>query len=182
MYNHLIAVQGQSQEAFEVLLNFLAKAFLEQVKQEVHATPFAAYFLARFAYLLVSTIPAFLDYLMGRLFKRCPYLIPQYHDDNHVRPQDEYEDSVYPFFFCRISLTKKSNLDFITITPTKIPRHFKHFCNMPKNKSVMLCFTVPCVKPNLILDSPRILTRSSTHGSGWHVSPTCHLVKSHLFL
>ncbi|KAG0745325.1 hypothetical protein G6F57_006476 [Rhizopus arrhizus] len=89
MYNHLIAVQGQSQEAFEVLLNFLAKAFLEQVKQEVHATPFAAYFLARFAYLLVSTIPAFLDYLMGRLFKRCPYLIPQYHDDNHNLSDEE---------------------------------------------------------------------------------------------
>ncbi|CAO3681206.1 unnamed protein product [Rhizopus stolonifer] len=89
MYNHLESVKGQSKEAFEVLLNFLSKAFLEQVKQEVHATAFAAYFLARFAYLLLSTIPELLDYLMGRLFKRCPYLIPQYHDDDPNVPADE---------------------------------------------------------------------------------------------
>ncbi|RCH97777.1 Nuclear pore complex nucleoporin component [Rhizopus azygosporus] len=89
MYNHLTSIKAQSQEAFEVLLNFLAKAFLAQVKQEVHATPFAAYFLARFAYLLISTIPEFLDYLMGRLYKRCPYLIPQYHDDDPTLAVDE---------------------------------------------------------------------------------------------
>lgn len=84
MNNHLMTIKNQSEDAFQVMLNFLAKVFLLQVKQEIHATPHAAYFLARFAYLLCSTIPEFLDYLMGRLLKRCPYLIPQYHDDDPV--------------------------------------------------------------------------------------------------
>ncbi|KAI9273636.1 GLE1-like protein-domain-containing protein [Sporodiniella umbellata] len=89
MYNHLNTVKAQSKDAFEVLLNFLSKSFLGQVKQEVHATPFAAYFLARFAYLLISTIPEFTNYLLGRLYKRCPYLIPQYHDDDATLSSDE---------------------------------------------------------------------------------------------
>jgi hypothetical protein len=82
--SHLLNIKQQSADAFEVMLNFLAKVFLLQVKQEIHATPHASYFLARFAYLISSTIPEFLDYLMGRLLKRCPYLIPQYHDDDPV--------------------------------------------------------------------------------------------------
>jgi hypothetical protein len=66
------------------MLNFLAKTFLLQARQEIHATPFAAYFLGRFAYLLCATIPEFTDYLLGRLMKRCQYLIPRYHDDDSV--------------------------------------------------------------------------------------------------
>ena len=66
------------------MLNQLAKFILAQAKQEIHATAFAAYFLARFTYLMCSTIPEFLQYLMGRLLKRCPYPIPQYHDDDPV--------------------------------------------------------------------------------------------------
>lgn len=89
IYAHLMGVKQQSADAFEVMLNFLAKVFLLQVKQEIHATPHAAYFLARFAYLVCSTIPEFSDYLMGRLMKRCPYLIPQYHDDDPNLTQDE---------------------------------------------------------------------------------------------
>jgi hypothetical protein len=66
------------------MLNYLAKLFLVQVKNEIHAMANAAYFLARFAYLMCSTVPEFLDYLMGRLLKRCQYLIPRYHDDDSV--------------------------------------------------------------------------------------------------
>ncbi|KAI8367324.1 GLE1-like protein-domain-containing protein [Blakeslea trispora] len=79
---HILGIKQQSQDAFEVMLNHLAKAFLSQVKQEIHATDYAAYFLARFAYLMCATVPELKDYLMGRLLKRCPYLIPRYHDDD----------------------------------------------------------------------------------------------------
>lgn len=82
--NHLLGIKQQSPEAFEYMLNQLAKFLLAQAKQEIHATAFAAYFLARFAYLMFSSIPEFLPYLMGRLMKRCPYLIPQYHDNDPV--------------------------------------------------------------------------------------------------
>ncbi|CEP14066.1 hypothetical protein [Parasitella parasitica] len=87
--DHLFKIKQQSPEAFEYMLNHLAKIILAQVKQEVHATPHAAYFLARFSYLVCSAIPDFLQYLMGRLLKRCPYLIPQYHDDDSSLSQEE---------------------------------------------------------------------------------------------
>ncbi|RCH98300.1 hypothetical protein CU098_000448, partial [Rhizopus stolonifer] len=86
---HLLGIKQQSQDAFEVLLNHLAKVFLAQVKQEIHATDYAAYFLARFAYLMCAAMPEFVDYLMGRLLKRCPYLIPRYHDDDPTLSADE---------------------------------------------------------------------------------------------
>ncbi|KAI8967045.1 GLE1-like protein-domain-containing protein [Mycotypha africana] len=79
---HLAGIKQQSPDAFEFALNHLAKAFLSQARQEIHATAHAAYFLARFAYLMISSIPEFSDYLLGRLFKRCQYLIPKYHDDD----------------------------------------------------------------------------------------------------
>ncbi|CAO3648531.1 unnamed protein product [Mucor fragilis] len=89
LYNHLLGIRQQSPEAFEYMLNQLAKFILTQAKQEIHATAFAAYFLARFACLMCSSIPEFLPYLMGRLMKRCPYLIPQYHDDDPSLSHDE---------------------------------------------------------------------------------------------
>ncbi|KAI8641485.1 GLE1-like protein-domain-containing protein, partial [Parasitella parasitica] len=89
LHDHLLKIKQQSPEAFECMLNHLAKSILSQVKQEVHATAYAAYFLARFSYLLCSTIPEFIQYLMGRLLKRCPYLIPQYHDDNPSLSHEE---------------------------------------------------------------------------------------------
>lgn len=66
------------------MLNDLAKLLVDQVKQDVHMKENAAYFLGRFAYLMCSTVPEFLDYLMGRLLKRCQYLIPRYHDDDEA--------------------------------------------------------------------------------------------------
>lgn len=31
--------------------------------------------------LLAPDLPHFLDYLLARLYKRCPYMIPEYHDE-----------------------------------------------------------------------------------------------------
>lgn len=86
LHAHIMSIKQTSNDAFEVMLNHLAKTFLAQVKQEIHATNHAAYFLARFAYLMIAAIPEFLDYLLGRLMKRCQYLIPKYHDDDPVSP------------------------------------------------------------------------------------------------
>ncbi|KAG0171818.1 Nuclear pore complex nucleoporin component, partial [Apophysomyces sp. BC1034] len=80
--DHLLNTKNQSIEAFHIMLNHTAKVFLLQARQEIHATPFAAYFLGRFATLLCSSIPELQNYVIARLFKWCPYLIPQYHDDN----------------------------------------------------------------------------------------------------
>ncbi|KAF7728914.1 Nuclear pore complex nucleoporin component [Apophysomyces ossiformis] len=87
--DHLLNTKNQSMEAFHVMLNHTAKVFLLQARQEINATPFAAYFLGRFATLLCSSIPELSNYLIARLFKWCPYLIPQYHDDNPNLSHDE---------------------------------------------------------------------------------------------
>lgn len=84
IYQILMNIKRDSEDVYQITLNYLAKTFLYQVRQDVTAKPHAAYFLARFAYLLCSTIPEFLDYLMGRLYKRCQYLIPRFHDDDPV--------------------------------------------------------------------------------------------------
>ncbi|CAO3611662.1 unnamed protein product [Cunninghamella echinulata] len=89
LYNHLLTIKNQSNDAFHVLLNHLAKALLLQVRQEVDGSPFAAYFLGRLAVLLSGSIPEFKDYLFGRLLKRCPYLVPNYFDDDVTLSQEE---------------------------------------------------------------------------------------------
>ncbi|KAI7894887.1 GLE1-like protein-domain-containing protein [Mucor mucedo] len=84
VFNCLMAMKQKSNDAYEVLLNYLAKVILRLVKKEGIPTPYAIYYLARYSYLLCATVPEFMDYLLGRLMKRCPYLIPQYHDEDNV--------------------------------------------------------------------------------------------------
>lgn len=79
-----MTAKQKSNDVYEVLLNFLAKVILRLVKKEGIPSPYTIYYLARYSYLLSATIPEFMDYLLGRLMKRCPYLIPQYHDENTV--------------------------------------------------------------------------------------------------
>lgn len=79
-----MSIKQKSSDAFEVMLNALAKVVLKLVRKEVDPSPHTVYYLARFSFLICVTVPEFLDYLLARLFKRCPYLIPQYHDDDPV--------------------------------------------------------------------------------------------------
>ncbi|KAI9022719.1 GLE1-like protein-domain-containing protein [Phycomyces nitens] len=81
--------RNQSKEAFNILLNHLAKVILLQAEQEIAATPMAAYFLGRFATLITGHIPELFPYLIARLYKRAPILIPHYHDGNPDLSADE---------------------------------------------------------------------------------------------
>ncbi|ORX55615.1 hypothetical protein DM01DRAFT_1335005 [Hesseltinella vesiculosa] len=80
--NHLLKVKSQSEDAYHVLLNYLGKALLLQVRQEVDGAAFSAYFLAKMTALLCGSVPDLKDYIYGRLLKRCPYLVPNFFDDN----------------------------------------------------------------------------------------------------
>lgn len=79
-----MSTKTKSTDAFEVLLNYLAKVILRLVRKEGVPAAYTVYYLARYSYLLCATVPEFIDYLLARLMKRCPYLIPQYHDDDPV--------------------------------------------------------------------------------------------------
>ncbi|KAI9270461.1 GLE1-like protein-domain-containing protein [Phascolomyces articulosus] len=80
--DRLLAVKTQSEDAFNILLNCTAKDFLKQARSEISSISWGAYFYARFAMLLGAAIPEFMEYLLARLYKRCPYLIPEYHDES----------------------------------------------------------------------------------------------------
>ncbi|KAI8150175.1 GLE1-like protein-domain-containing protein [Fennellomyces sp. T-0311] len=94
--DRLLAVKTQSEDAYHILLNYTAKDFLRQARSEISSISWGAYFYARFAMLLGAAIPDFLEYLLARLYKRCPYLIPEYHDDpslsiEEIQKRQRYE-------------------------------------------------------------------------------------------
>ncbi|KAI9251999.1 GLE1-like protein-domain-containing protein [Helicostylum pulchrum] len=82
IYALLMSLKQESNDAFEITLNYLAKEILRQVAVDVSNKPYCAYIYSRFAYMICSSIPEFTDYLLGRLYKRCPYIVPQFHDDD----------------------------------------------------------------------------------------------------
>ncbi|KAI8061706.1 GLE1-like protein-domain-containing protein [Gongronella butleri] len=86
---HLLTIKNQDVDAFHVLLNHLGKALLLQVRQEVDGAAFSAYFLAKLTVLLCGGIPELKEYVYGRLLKRCPYLVPNFFDDDPTLTHDE---------------------------------------------------------------------------------------------
>ncbi|KAI9495285.1 GLE1-like protein-domain-containing protein [Zychaea mexicana] len=86
--DRLLAARSQSEDAFHILLNYTAKDFLRQARSEISSISWGAYFYARFAMLLGAAIPEFMEYLLARLYKRCPYMIPNYHDGSDVSIDD----------------------------------------------------------------------------------------------
>ncbi|GAA5809357.1 hypothetical protein MFLAVUS_002765 [Mucor flavus] len=80
IYALLMSIKQESNDAYEITLNYLAKEILGQVAQDVANKPYCAYIYARFTYMICSSIPEFTDYLLGRLYKRCPYVVPQFYD------------------------------------------------------------------------------------------------------
>ena len=71
------------------LLNNLAKQFIKQAENEVAVNFKKAFPLASLCLLLVCQHPEFLDFVLGRLYKKCPYLIPKYH---RKEPSDSADD------------------------------------------------------------------------------------------
>ncbi|KAG2228591.1 hypothetical protein INT48_006016 [Thamnidium elegans] len=91
IYALLMNIKQESNDAFEVTLNYLSKEILRQVEVDVSNKPYCAYIFARFTYMICSSIPEFTDYLLGRLYKRCPYIVPQFHDDDPTLSKKEMQ-------------------------------------------------------------------------------------------
>lgn len=94
-----MSLKQESNDAFEITLNYLAKEILRQVAVDVSNKPYCAYIYSRFAYMICSSIPEFTDYLLGRLYKRCPYIVPQFHDDDPVSTHIFFYFLYVCFFF-----------------------------------------------------------------------------------
>jgi len=61
--------------AYKWIMNFVAKAIIDQAETEVIVKPTAALPLARLSYQLLLTFPEFEYYLTARFVKKCPYII-----------------------------------------------------------------------------------------------------------
>jgi hypothetical protein len=58
--------------------------FQEQAETEVTVKPSTAYPLAHVSVMLATKHVDFMDILIGRIVKHCPYIIPRYYDDDPV--------------------------------------------------------------------------------------------------
>ncbi|KAJ1656401.1 hypothetical protein IWQ61_004025 [Dispira simplex] len=63
---------------YKFVLNKMAKGVIQQVASEVSVHNNAAYPLAHLCVLMFQAQPKFLDVLLARLIKRCPYIVPAY--------------------------------------------------------------------------------------------------------
>lgn len=70
-----INLTKENELAYKWILNFVAKAIVDQAETEVIVKPTAALPLARLTYSLLSHFPEFSYYLIARFVKKCPYLI-----------------------------------------------------------------------------------------------------------
>lgn len=61
--------------AYQWILNFVAKAIVDQAETEVPVQQNSAMPLAKLAYSLLKTFPEFEYYFMARLVKKCPFII-----------------------------------------------------------------------------------------------------------
>ncbi|KAJ3042285.1 Nuclear pore complex nucleoporin component [Rhizophlyctis rosea] len=74
----LVGAQKDSNEVYEFLLDFTAKAIVKQAEKEVAVKSSQAFPLALISVILFNKHVPLLDILLGRMMKKCPYLIPQY--------------------------------------------------------------------------------------------------------
>ncbi|KAI9286403.1 GLE1-like protein-domain-containing protein [Umbelopsis sp. AD052] len=81
--------QRTSDVLYEWIMNFTAKALVEQAETEVTVKPSTAYPLAHVTVLLATKHAGFMDIVIARLIKHCPYIIPRYFDDDPNRSPDE---------------------------------------------------------------------------------------------
>lgn len=70
-----INMSKENELAYKWILNFVAKAIVDQAETEVIVKPTAALPLARLTYTLLSQYPEFSYYLTARFVKKCPYII-----------------------------------------------------------------------------------------------------------
>ncbi|KAJ3216059.1 hypothetical protein HK099_006077 [Clydaea vesicula] len=68
----------ESPELLEWLMDFTAKALTKQAESEVAVNKPVAKFLGMVAVGIFQKYPNFLEILLGRMMKSCPYIIPRY--------------------------------------------------------------------------------------------------------
>lgn len=71
----LLSLAKSNEIAYKWILNFVAKAIVDQAETEVIVKPTAALPLARLSYNILAQIPEFSYYFIARIVKKCPYII-----------------------------------------------------------------------------------------------------------
>lgn len=74
VYNLVVPTQS-NELVYKWILNFIAKAIIDQAETEVIVRPFAARPLAALAYFLLEKFPDFEYFLTARFIKKCPYIL-----------------------------------------------------------------------------------------------------------
>ncbi|KAI5966448.1 uncharacterized protein KGF55_000757 [Candida pseudojiufengensis] len=72
---HIIEQIRPYEPVYKWILNFIAKAIVDQAETEVIVRPFAARPLALLSYFILDKFPDFEYYLTARFIKKCPYII-----------------------------------------------------------------------------------------------------------
>ncbi|ORX97920.1 GLE1-domain-containing protein [Basidiobolus meristosporus CBS 931.73] len=88
--NIFIDAKQKSPEVYRWIMNLAAKSVIDQAETEVTVKQSTAYPLARVCVNLINTHPEFLDLLLVRLIKHCPYVIPQYIGKKASQSKEDY--------------------------------------------------------------------------------------------
>ncbi|KAF9941815.1 hypothetical protein BGZ67_003905 [Mortierella alpina] len=82
--------QSHGENAYNWLMNETGKKFLEQIENEALVKSAPAFPVAHVAVLLFTNHPRFLDVLMARFVKKCPYVIPKYFAHDQTESTEHY--------------------------------------------------------------------------------------------
>ncbi|KAJ1970602.1 hypothetical protein H4R35_005769 [Dimargaris xerosporica] len=95
--NAFMTARSKDAQLYEWALNLAAKVITSQAEVEVQANHSMAYPLAHVCVLLFQSHPEFVDTLMARLVKKCPYVVPQYFNRQPTQSMQEYRKLIgYP--------------------------------------------------------------------------------------
>ncbi|KAF9966186.1 hypothetical protein BGZ70_003041 [Mortierella alpina] len=82
--------QTHGENPYNWLMNETGKKFLEQIENEALVKSAPAFPVAHVAVLLFTNHPRFLDVLMARFVKKCPYVIPKYFAHDQSESTEQY--------------------------------------------------------------------------------------------
>lgn len=72
------AAQSRSQEEYELVMYLAAKKIVKQAEMEVSVKQDSAFPLGILSVNISTKHPAFQEVLLGRMMKKCPYIVPMY--------------------------------------------------------------------------------------------------------
>ncbi|KAK9761158.1 hypothetical protein K7432_014147 [Basidiobolus ranarum] len=88
--NILSDARQKSPEVYRWIMNLTAKSVIDQAEAEVTVKQSTAYPLARVCVNLMNFHPEFLDILLVRFIKHCPYVVPQYFGKKASQSKEDY--------------------------------------------------------------------------------------------